>query len=368
MQCNYLRITTSACLGILAFAQALAIERYQIEVSGRMAGVGQFQDLSSGNAGDNTFNGTYVLQTEISIKPTEIDEFFIKFGFSSGNGLNGYAPFGVSPWAADMEDDVKNINGRNRDYLLTAWYKRNVVFSESNNLEVYFGLIDATDFLDENVYSNDEFTQFMNQALVNGPNVFVPSYDSGAALAWQRKATKIHAVAMALGENDEGSAYNYFGAELEYRISSGMGEGNYRATLFDTNSVFEDPSGAGGKRRSGVIFSFDQEFGRVFGAFLRFGWQSDDAAIEYENIASGGIDIKGKTWNRPDDNIGIGFAHVNGGNLDIEHTLVGELYYRFVADNILALTMDLQYLSENYRPDSSTLDGFIAGLRLVAEF
>jgi hypothetical protein len=36
------------------------------------------------------------------------------------------------------------------------------------------GLIDATDAVDTNAYANNEYTQFMNQALVNGPSGFAP--------------------------------------------------------------------------------------------------------------------------------------------------------------------------------------------------
>jgi hypothetical protein len=357
------------CCGLFDFSPAVAVDSKQVEFTGIMAAAGQNQSLSNQEAGDDTTNGAYVFQPEISVKPTAVDEFAVKFGFAAGNGLNGYSPFGVASWAADLEDDVRNINGRNREYLLTAWYKHEFMFSESNHLAVYFGLIDGTDFLDENVYSNDEFTQFMNQALVNGPNFFAPSYDSGLALKWQRRSIKIHAVAMAVGENEAGNAYNYFGAELEYHINTGMGEGNYRATLVNTSADFEDPAGQGNKRHNGIIFSFDQQLGQSLGAFIRFGWQNDEAAIEYENIASGGFDINGGLWNRPNDNIGIGFAHVNGGNLEMEHTLVTEAYYRFVATDIMALTLDLQYLSENYHePNGSTVEGFVSGLRLVAGF
>jgi porin len=357
------------CLGMLVFSQVFAIDSEKIEVTGLMAGMGQYQSLSDSDSGDNTTNGAYVFQPEINLNATDVDEFAVKFGFAAGNGLNGYSPFGVAPWAADMEEDVKNISGRNRDYLLTAWYKHDFVFGEANNVAIYLGIIDGTDFLDENIYSNDEFTQFMNQALVNGPNFFVPSYDSGIAMAWRRRAIKVHAVAMAVTQNEEGSAYNYYGAELEYHVSTAMGEGNYRTTLVNTSDDFASPSGQRGKRRNGIIFSFDQELGQSLGAFIRFGWQNDEAAITYENIASGGFDIKGHLWNRQQDNMGIGFAHVNGGNLDIEHTLVTELYYRVVLNDILAMTLDVQFVSENYRePNATTVDGFIPGLRLVAGF
>lgn len=64
------------------------------------------------------------IQPEASFRPTENDLFSFKLGFGAGNGLKATDPdkpsFALAPWAADLEDDVKDINGRNRDYLLTA--------------------------------------------------------------------------------------------------------------------------------------------------------------------------------------------------------------------------------------------------------
>ncbi len=67
--------------------------------------------------------GVFVFQPEVSVRQSEKDEFFFKFGFAAGNGVKAISPFVLSPWAADAEDDVRDINGRNRDHLLTAWYK-----------------------------------------------------------------------------------------------------------------------------------------------------------------------------------------------------------------------------------------------------
>ena len=44
------------------------------------------------------------------------------------------------------------------------------------------GLIDSADYLDGNVCSNDEYTQFLNGALVNGPDRVLPSYDAAGAM------------------------------------------------------------------------------------------------------------------------------------------------------------------------------------------
>lgn len=79
---------------------------------------------------------------------------------------------------------MKDFNGHSRDHLLTAWVKHTFNISKDGNLGVTLGLIDATDYLDDNAHANDEFTQFMNEALVNGPNFFLPSYDIGGALEW----------------------------------------------------------------------------------------------------------------------------------------------------------------------------------------
>ena len=88
-----------------------------------MAGAYQYQDFSEAAGADNAGKGALPFQPEISFKPTENDEIFTKFGFAAGNGLNEDSPFVLAPWVADLEDNVKHINGNSRNYLLTAWYK-----------------------------------------------------------------------------------------------------------------------------------------------------------------------------------------------------------------------------------------------------
>ena len=151
----------------------------KVSVGGVLAGAYQYQLVNGSSDGKDKGRGTMPIQPEISITPTDVDEIFFKFGFAAGNGLNEVTSFYLAPWAADLEDDVKDINGRNRDYLLTAWYKHTFEFADTHTLEITGGIIDATDYIDENTFANDEYTQFMNEALVNGPNGFAPSYDIG---------------------------------------------------------------------------------------------------------------------------------------------------------------------------------------------
>lgn len=141
----------------------------EFSVSAVLSGAAQCQFLQESADPDSQdkCSGALPFQPSVSYKPTESDEFYFKFGFAAGTGLNGSSAFIVSPWAAVTEDDVVNINGRNRDYLLTAWYQHNLAVSQTSSLGLAFGIIDSTDYLDENAYTNDEYTQFMNSTLTN---------------------------------------------------------------------------------------------------------------------------------------------------------------------------------------------------------
>ena len=355
----------SLCLGNRAVAYEVTDK---LSISGILAGAYQYQSVSNAPGFDDKDRGALPVQVEVCFTPTENDEIFTKLGFGTGKGLKeGVSPFVFSTWAADLEDDVKDINGRNRDYLLTAWYKHTFKFGQDHALGITGGLIDATDYVDGNVYSNDEFTQFMNEALVNGPNGFLPSYDWGGALELELEHFAVKFVGMNVGENDDGKKYNWYGTELEYRSHSAFGEGHYRVLLDWTSEDFNNPAGDKKESLRCFILSFDQQLGEVLGAWVRLGNQDDDAAIICEKLYSGGIDINGRLWGRGDDNVGIGYANLRGGNLDVDQTHVLEIYARFALSGIFALTADVQYMKDEMKQGNSPR-GFIYGLRLTAEF
>lgn len=352
-------------LGFTSHALAVDINE-KLSIGGVIGGAYQYQSVNDTDA-ENAGRGGLSIQPEISYRPTDKNELFAKFGFAAGNGLNEISPFVLAPWAAPMEDDVKDINGRNRDYLLTAWYKHTFQFGESTSLGLTGGLIDATDYLDENAFSNDEFTQFMNEALVNGPNVFAPSFDIGGAAELDLGNFSVRGVIMDIGENDDGNSYHFYGLQLAYTLETSLGEGNYRLIVNGTSKEFLDIDGEDKERKVCVILSFDQQFGDIFGAWIRFGKQDDKAAVDCENLLSGGINISGKLWGREDDNFGIGYAYINGGNTDLDSSQVAEAYVRFALDEYVALTLDVQYMQDEY-DDADDPNGFIYGLRLTAEF
>jgi porin len=365
------RKTTTLVAAATALASGMQAYAYQVNdklsINAVMAAAGQCQSLSGDHDSDNECRGAVPFQPEVSFHPTETDEFSFKLGFATGNGLNNNTPFTIAPWAADLEDDVKDINGRNRDYLLTAWYKHTFQFGEDHSVGTSFGIIDATDYLDGVAYANDEYTQFMNGILTNASHVFLPSYDAGGAVEWQGGPWSLTGVFMSIGENDDGEGYEFYGLELGYTLETGLGEGNYKFLVDATSKDFSSPAGHPNQRLKAMLVTLDQELGDVFGVFARIGRQGDDAAIDYESIISGGLDIKGRAWGRAQDNIGIGYAYLDGGNLDLNHTHVAEAYYRFAANDYLALSADVQYMKDDHKEEDSP-KGFILGLRATAEF
>ena len=341
----------------------------KLSINGMLAGVYQYQFLDdSGPEFDNTGRGAVPIQAEFSFAPTQSNEFFVKLGFAADNGLNdGSSPFYLAPWAASLEDDVKDINGRNRDYLLTAWYKHNFKITDDQQLALTGGIIDATDYLDENAYSNDEYAQFMNEALVNGPQGFLPSFDIGGAAEWESGRFAVKGVIMNVGENDDAENYNFYGIQLSYSMESELGEGNYRLIMNTTSEDFFNPAGTKKESLRGLLLSFDQQMGENFGTWIRFGWAGDDAAVDWDSLYSGGINIIGSVWQRPADTIGLGFAYLDGGNMGIDNSQVFETYYRYVFNEYLATTVDIQYMEDSMEGGGSN-DGWIFGGRLTAEF
>ncbi|SPD72910.1 conserved exported hypothetical protein [uncultured Desulfobacterium sp.] len=342
----------------------------RISFAGIIAGAYQYEDAGGRPEAEDFGRGALPVQAEVGINPTEADEVFFKFGFASGNGLNTENhSFALAPWAADLEDDVKDINGRNRDYLLTAWYKHTFTFSEENSLGLTGGIIDATDYLDENAYANDEFTQFMNEALVNGPHAFLPSYDLGGAMEWEAGGFAVKGVVMQIGENDDGNAYHFYGAQMGYTIETPLGEGTYRILYNQTSDDFCDPGGEDKESLKAGLISFDQALGEILGAWIRFGWSDDKALVCFQDLYSGGINISGKLWGREQDNIGVGYGRLRGGNDEIDTTQVAEVYARFALNEVFAVTLDLQHLDDEYKAEAGDdIDGWISGIRLTAEF
>ena len=100
---------------------------------------------------------------------------------------------------------------------------------------------------------------------MNASNGFFPSYDIGGAVEWEIGNWDITAVGMNIGENDDGKNYNYFAAQIAYKLNTSLGEGNYRVIVDGTSEQFLDEDGDK-ERLMAAFISFDQELGDIFAA------------------------------------------------------------------------------------------------------
>jgi hypothetical protein len=368
----------------------------KLATNGLLAGAVQCQEISGVLDADNICRGAMPFQPELVFKPTDQDVVFVKLGFATGNGLDEDSPFALAPWAADLQDGVKDINGRNRSYLLESWYAHTFKIAADNTVQITGGIIDPAFYVNENAYANDEYTQFMNEAFVNARNAFLPAYDVGGVLVWKLKDLTFSGLGMNVGENDDGYNYDYYAAEADYHLETSLGEGNYRIMYSGTSRAFLNPQGDQLEKKAGWVLSFDQALGAVVGVFVRLGWQGDDALIDFQTEYSGGFDFKGAAWGRPTDNIGIAFGYLQGpswrpaveaaiveptdpevvdGTVEapavadqvLARTNVFEAYYRLAFNDRLALSADVQYMQDKYR-EGDDVDGWVFGLRAVAEF
>jgi hypothetical protein len=343
----------------------------KLSIEGTLTGVYQHGDFDIEGM-DDKGRGATILDLGMNFHPTERDEFQITLSYAAGNGLNAVVPFSLLPYADDLEADLKNINGRDRDYLLEAWYKHKFTFNKDVSLGITGGIIDATGYIDDNAFANDEVPQFMNDIFVNNTLANLPSYDIGGVIELNAHNLTLRGLMMnsrtGLPEED-GKNYNYYAAQLGYKLDTPMGEGNYRIYGFTTNKKFQNWDGTGEKNLQGLGISADQKLSEIIGAFARLGWQDDKAAdVVHDAVYSGGLNINGKLWGRENDEIGVGYAYLNGADkAEIDNTNAIETYAKFKISDFSDITVDVQYIKDDMKLGQDN-DGVIYGIRLNAYF
>ncbi|MEW6163265.1 MAG: carbohydrate porin [Nitrospirota bacterium] len=339
----------------------------KLSIEGTLTGVYQHGDFDVEGV-KNTGRGSGVLDLGINFHPTDKDEFQITLSYAAGNGLNYLELFSLTPYADDLEDDLKNINGRNRDYLFEAWYKHTFTFTKDTSLGITFGIIDSTSYIDDNNFANDEVAQFMNDIFVNNTLANLPSYDLGGVVELDISNFSIRGLMMSSKTGYETTEYNYYALQLGYKLETPMSEGNYRIYGFTTNKRFLDWDGTGDENLHGFGISADQKLSEVIGAFARLGWQDDRAVIDHDAVYSAGLNLSGKLWGRKDDVIGLGYAYLNGADKgDINNTNAIETYAKFKISEFSDVTFDVQYINDKMKHNEDR-DGVIYGIRLNAYF
>jgi len=261
-----------------------------------------------------------------------------------------------------LEDDLKNINGRNRDYLLEAWYSHTFK-GEGWNLTLTGGIIDATAYIDDNEFANDEVSQFMNDVFVNNPLASLPSYDLGGVVEFNAGNVSLKGLVMN-SKTDDGDNYNYYSLQAGYSLETSFGTGNYRVYYWRTTKAFP-ASGEGKNYLEGVGLSLDQKLGKRFGVFGRLGFNTHTSTGDLKAFYSGGLvveklPLKGQ--------LGTGLAYSDGNKKvsGLKDATTAEVYYKIPVWKRAELTFDLQWDKEIF--EGQKLEATTYGVRFSVAF
>ncbi len=247
----------------------------------------------------------------------------------------------------------------------------------TSRITITAGKISLSDFFDNNSYSHDPRSQFMNWSLMSNGAWDYPAdtrgYTEGivAELVKPSWALRFSSVLVPRKAN---------GLQLDYAVTKAHSETlefekiwkvkhpvtirflvfhtlsqapTYNTTLGevkngDSTSVDVYTGEKEWKKYGGVKYGFgvnaEKEISNTVGAFLKASWNDGKTATwaftEIDRSISAGINIKGNSWKRPNDNIGIAQV-INGISKDHQDFLNAGLYGFIIGDGKL-----------NYRPET----------------
>jgi hypothetical protein len=283
-------------------------------------------------------------------------------------------------------------------------YKNRVVLS--------IGKLATLDYFDQNTYSHDPRTQFQNFALFSlGAYSYAADtkgYTSGAVVEWFQDNWIYKAARLALPkipnteEVDLTLQKNYIDqVEVSRSHEIAGNAGALRALYYQQHAymgTYENAIAQGLKdiasvRQSaqlswGYGLNFEQAFSKDLGVFARWSWNSGNAETQTLDIGrslSGGFSLKGGSWGRPSDTLGVGLAinaisgsqitylqqggmtaFIGDGNLSYGNERVFESYYSAKLYKDLYLSVDYQRI-ENPAYNSSRGPVDFLGIRAHIE-
>jgi high affinity Mn2+ porin len=307
--------------------------------------------------------------------------------------------------------------GGEREYLDSSANQLAGYF-DTNRLVISVGKFNTLDFFDDNSYSHDPRVEFQNFSLFSmGAYNYAADtkgFTFGIVAEWFKDDWLFKAARLAMPKVPNT-------ADLDYSLQENYGDqvevshqhillgqpGVARLLVFKANafmSTYQDAIDLGIKTNTtpdivstrygaqsvwGYGVNIEQALTKDIGLFARWSWNTGDTETQTLDISqslSGGFSIKGGSWGRPDDTVGIGYA-INGisaseidylnrggltafigdGKLQYDREKIFEAFYSIKAHKYLYLTADFQRI-ENPAFNSARGPINIFGLRAHAEF
>jgi len=214
---------------------------------------------------------------------------------------------------------------------------------DKNRIVVSYGKFATLDFFDQNSYSHDPKTQFQNFAIFSmGAYSYAADtkgYTYGAVAEWYQGDWILKAARLAMPTIPNTAQLDYsmtrdYANQVElthehelwgkpgavralyYQQHAYMGNYQSAVALGQQTSSTPDVSNTrlAAQNSWGYGINIEQAINEDVGIFGRWSWNpgvTETQTVDISRSLSGGVSIKGSTWSRPNDTIGMGFA-VNG--------------------------------------------------------
>jgi len=275
-------------------------------------------------------------------------------------GLTGPPPDPEVGGLSLLNSFTSRLTGQNILNLREAWV-RTELFGQ--RLALSAGRLDLTNYFDRNVAANDEFTQFLSDALTNNQALGLAVNGVGAVgifdpkNGFQFKAGFQQSNLFATNLNE--SLFSL--AEVDYLARPrGLAEGNYRLWVRADNTP---RVGTSQNYRKAVGVSIDQKLNDNLTLFARYGFGRVD--LGRLGFYSGGFQVQKRFVVNPGDTWAMGYAKTNVPSFGSED--LTEAYYNFRLSERLRFSFHLAHVIEA-RPGVKSVGYFVPGIRFQVAF
>jgi high affinity Mn2+ porin len=231
------------------------------------------------------------------------------------------ATWGLGSEMEECEDEANQVAGKRPARRFTA----------------LAGKFAVTDFFDNNAYSHDPRTQFMNWAMMYNGAWDYPADTRGYTVGlmeeltmphWSLRLAQVAEATVANGPRYDANVLKNRGdmVECEWRYAP-LGQpgalrilgfanrarsGTFRGSLLPDGTTNLEATRRNGTLKYGFGLNFEQAFSSNIGVFGRYGWNDGKteswAFTQIDRTVSGGISLGGQLWKRRNDHAGIGAA------------------------------------------------------------